>query len=112
MLNGGINMTTVLIQDKNFEIKDTLLVKEYSRLMDRLKFIVDIQDKIKNATEQDLMALNSQVQTITSEDWTFARNVVKRCYGLTDEVIDAIHNVDMLYLFDEVRKESSILKKK
>lgn len=112
MSDSELDMTTVLIQDKNFEIKDTLLVKEYSRLMDRLKFIVDIQDRVKNASEQDLMALNSHVQTITSEDWTFARNVVKRCYGLTDEEVDIIHNVDMLYLFDEVRKESSILKKK
>lgn len=105
-------MTTVQLDKKSYSIKDTLLVKEYSRLMDRLQFVIDFQEKIKNATPEEQVKLSNEINQVTSEDWKFMRDVVKRCYGLTNKDVDELHNIDMLYLFSEVRNESAILKKK
>lgn len=105
-------MTTITIQEKNYDIKDTLLVKEYTKLMERLKWVVDIQEKIKTSTPEEFGAIANQVNSITAEDYEFVKSVVVRCFALTDEELGNMKNVDMLLLFDEVRKESSALKKK
>lgn len=105
-------MTTIQLESKTYELKDTLLVKEYSRLMDRLKFIIDFQEKVKTGTVEELEKLGLQINSISVEDHEFVKNVIKRCFVLTDDEVENMHNTDLIQLFDEVRKESTQLKKK
>lgn len=105
-------MATVQIEQKTFEMKRTLKVKEFGRLMDRMKFIVNFPEKVKNATPEELQVLTNQINELTSDDWVFVKETIKSCYQISDDELGEILNTDMLLMFDELRKESSQLKKK
>jgi hypothetical protein len=97
---------------KNYTMKDTLLVKEYRQVMQTLKFLSDFASRIKSANPEDLEETAAKLNLITIDQWDFIDKVIKRCFGMTEEELDEVHNADMLFLFSELINESRTPKKK
>jgi hypothetical protein len=101
----------ITIDGKSYETKRTMLRKETRHVFDNLSFLANLHDRITSATPQELQAIDREIKTMSPKEGKFIDDVIKQCFGFSDDDLDNMENLHILRLFSELYQESTVLKK-
>lgn len=106
-------ISTIKIKGKRYFMIDILTAKEYREAMVVSEDITEVMMSIKEDTsKKNIQELVQKLSTLKLDDWKRLEACVMRCYGLTQQQIDAMRVTEPMLLFTALWQQSTAPKKK
>ena len=103
---------TIKFNNQEYEVKQKLSFGEVRKFQKSLSGLIGLDEKIKNATPEELEKIATEGLKSTEEQMDIVQNTLVKCLGFTQEQLDVLSYPDAVVLFNEVFTNSTQLKKK
>ena len=94
------------------EIKHKLTVKQVRDAKKVLNNLLTLNDRIKNATQQDMDKITNEVLSKTQEQDEFLEQTLQDCLNLSSEQIQNMEYLEAITKFNELYLKSTQIEKK
>ena len=105
-------LETIKFNGKDLEFKRKLSFGEVRKFQKAAGNLLDFDEKVKNATPEELDKLAEESMKSSDEQMELIANTIQNCLGFKDEKLNEISFPDAVVLFNEIFKASTELKKK
>jgi len=102
----------IKFNNKDYEVKRKLSFGEVRRFQKAIGSILGMDQRIKDATPEELENIASDGLKSTTEQMEMVEQTLRGCLGFTQEQLDATSFPDAIVLFNEVFNSSTQIKKK
>ena len=102
---------TVKFLGNDLEIKHKLTFGEVRKIQKNMGSLLDLNEKIKNAKEEDLQKLADEGINASDEQMELVKSTIMRCFEFDESKVDSLDFLDAVVLFNEVFQSSTQIKK-
>ena len=102
----------IKFNNQEYEVKRKLSFGEVRRFQRTIGHLLGLDEKIKNATTEQLERIAGEGLKSTDEQMQLVSDTIIKCLGFTQEQLDELSYPDAVVLFKEVFKSSTEIKKK